>query len=68
MNEGKLEFNEIYNEFHEKIGRYLERMVGKDEAEDVTQEAFVKVDKGLEGFKGESSLFTWIYKSLPMRP
>ncbi len=62
MNKSKLEFDDVYNEFHEKIGRYVERMVGKDEAEDVTQEVFVKVDKGLEGFKGESSLSTWIYK------
>jgi len=62
MNKSKLEFDDVYNEFHEKIGRYVERMVGKDEAEDVTQEVFVKVDKGMEGFKGESSLSTWIYK------
>ena len=62
MNKDKLKFEEIYIEFYEKSGRYMERMVGKDEAEDVTQEVFVKVDKGLEGFKGESRLSTWIYR------
>jgi RNA polymerase sigma-70 factor (ECF subfamily) len=62
MDKGKLSFDEVYNEFHEKIGRYVERMVGKDGAEDLTQEVFMKVNKGLEGFKGESSLSTWIYK------
>ncbi len=62
MDKGKLRFDDVYDEFHEKVGRYVERMVGKEEAEDVTQEVFVKVDKGLEGFKGESSLSTWIYK------
>ncbi|MHC4692257.1 MAG: RNA polymerase sigma factor [Planctomycetota bacterium] len=62
MDKGKLGFDDVYDEFYEKVGRYVERMVGKEEAEDVTQEVFVKVDKGLEGFKGESSLSTWIYK------
>ncbi len=62
MKDNEMEFSEVYDEFNEKIGRYVERMVGKDEAEDVTQEVFMKVNKGLEGFKGESSLSTWIYR------
>ncbi|MHC4642996.1 MAG: RNA polymerase sigma factor [Planctomycetota bacterium] len=62
MDKSKLSFDEVYGEFHEKIGRYVERMVGKDGAEDVTQEVFMKVNKGLEGFRGESSLSTWIYR------
>ncbi len=62
MKDNEMEFSEVYDEFHEKIGRYVERMVGKDEAEDVTQEVVMKVNKGLAGFKGESSLSTWIYR------
>ncbi|MHC4462964.1 MAG: RNA polymerase sigma factor [Planctomycetota bacterium] len=62
MNKGKSGFDDVYNEFHEKIGRYLERMVGKDEAEDLTQEVFMKIDKGLNEFKGQSKLSTWIYR------
>ncbi len=62
MDTSNLVFDDVYDEYYERIGRYVERMVGKEEAEDVTQEVFVKVDKGLEGFKGESSLSTWIYK------
>jgi RNA polymerase sigma-70 factor (ECF subfamily) len=57
-----LNFDSIYDEFHSKIGHYLERMVGKSEAEDLTQEVFMKVNKGLDGFKGKSSLSTWIYR------
>lgn len=57
-----LEFSDIYNEFLDKIHRYLERMVGKNDAEDLTQEVFLKVDKGLKDFKGKSSLSTWIYR------
>lgn len=58
MKENEMEFNDVYDEFHEKIHRYVERMVGKDEADDLTQEVFMKVNKGLAGFKGESSLST----------
>ena len=32
------------------------------EAEDIVQETFIKVFKYIKGFKGESSLYTWIYR------
>jgi RNA polymerase sigma-70 factor (ECF subfamily) len=57
-----LEFSDIHDKFHEKIHRYLERMVGKNDAEDLTQEVFVKINSGLKDFKGKSSLSTWIYR------
>jgi RNA polymerase sigma-70 factor (ECF subfamily) len=42
--------------------RYLARLVGEEEAEDVAQEVFVKVHAALGGFRGESSMSTWIYR------
>lgn len=57
-----LEFNDIYKEFHEKLAHYLERMVGKNYAEDLAQEVFMKIDKSLKDFKGKSSLSTWVYR------
>jgi RNA polymerase sigma-70 factor (ECF subfamily) len=62
MKKDEFDFESVYDEFHAKIGRYLERMVGKSEAEDLTQEVFMKVNKGLKGFEGKSSLSTWIYR------
>lgn len=62
MAKNELVFDSVYNEFHVKIHGYLERMVGKGEADDLTQEVFMKVDKGLKGFEGKSSLSTWIYR------
>ncbi len=47
MDKGKSGFDDVYEEFHEKIGRYVERMVGKDEADDLTHVVFMKVNKGL---------------------
>ncbi|MEL5864179.1 RNA polymerase sigma factor [Clostridium cochlearium] len=32
------------------------------EAEDIVQDTFIKVFKYINGFKGNSSLYTWVYK------
>jgi RNA polymerase sigma-70 factor (ECF subfamily) len=56
------EFSEIYSEFYLKIKRYLVRLVGENEAEDVTQAVFEKVNKNLPTFKGDSKISTWIFK------
>src|SRR3989304_2346193 len=34
---------------------------GQAEAEDLAQESFIRVWRGLESFRGDSSLSTWIY-------
>lgn len=34
----------------------------KDEARDIAQEAFVKVYRYLDHFKGDSSFYTWLYR------
>jgi RNA polymerase sigma-70 factor (ECF subfamily) len=62
MKATELQFSDIYDEFHEKVHHYLERMVGKNDAEDVAQEVFMKINKGLKNFEGKSSLSTWIYR------
>ena len=62
MANSKPEFRKIYEDFHQRISNYLERMVGKNDAEDLTQEVFVKVNNALDEFKGESKLSTWIYR------
>jgi RNA polymerase sigma-70 factor, ECF subfamily len=55
-------FREIYDEFRPRIQRYLIRMVGENEAEDLTQEVFVKINQALKTFRGESQMSTWIYQ------
>ena len=57
-----LDFDSVYNEFHPKILRYVSRMTSPDDAEDITQDIFMKVNRSLDGFRGESSLSTWIYR------
>jgi RNA polymerase sigma-70 factor (ECF subfamily) len=62
MNSDELEFNRIFKEYQSKILRYLTRLTGRYEAEDLSQEVFIKVESGLKNFRGESKLSTWIYR------
>ena len=62
MDARELEFQGVYDSFHERIFRYLSRLVGEDEAEDLTQEVFLKASRGLGEFRGEAQLSTWIYR------
>ncbi len=62
MSVNKQDFPKIYDEYYQKIVRYLIRLVGELEAEDAAQETFVKIDRSLADFRGESSLSTWIYR------
>jgi len=56
------EFQNIYSTFQPKILHYMARLIGEGEAEDLTQEVFIKIHRGLEGYRGEASLSTWIYR------
>jgi RNA polymerase sigma-70 factor, ECF subfamily len=56
------DFQAIYGEFQPRIHRYLSRLVGRSESEDLTQEVFAKVSQALPGFRGESSVSTWVYR------
>ncbi len=60
--EPKPDFQEIYNDYYPKLVRYLTRLAGEADAEDLTQETMVKISSGLDGFRGDSTLSTWIYR------
>ncbi|HEY4691715.1 MAG TPA: sigma-70 family RNA polymerase sigma factor [Anaerolineae bacterium] len=62
MRDDELEFQTIHETFRPKIHRYLTRLVGAHDAEDLTQEVFVKVSRALDTFRGESQPSTWIYR------
>jgi len=57
-----LAFDTVYREYRQKILHYLGGMVGPAEAEELTQETFLKVSRALSEFRGESQLSTWIYR------
>jgi len=59
-----------YTAFDILIQRYQERVYATvyhmtsnhEDANDLTQEAFIKAHKALGSFKGDSSFFTWVYR------
>ena len=56
------EFKKIYDKYYPRILQYLTRIVGPNEAEDIAQDVFDKINSGLGGFQGKSKLSTWIYR------
>lgn len=53
----------LYARHHETILRYLHRLTrDRHRAEDLAQEAFLRVGRGLEQFRGDSKVRTWIYR------
>jgi len=49
--------------YQEKVYWVIRRMViDHESSDDIAQETFVKVWKNLDKFKGESKLYTWIYR------
>lgn len=56
-------FNLLMDKYQEKVYWIIRRMVIEHEAaDDVAQETFVKIWKNIESFKGDSKLYTWIYR------
>ncbi|MBI4931727.1 MAG: sigma-70 family RNA polymerase sigma factor [Bacteroidetes bacterium] len=56
-------FNLLVRKYQQKVYWHIRRIViDHDDANDVTQETFVKVWKNLDNFKEEAQLFTWIYR------
>ena len=56
-------FNWLIQKYQRKIYWHVRKMVvSHDDADDLTQEVFLKVWQGLDNFRGDSQLFTWIYR------
>lgn len=57
------EFADVFGQYQRPIYNYLLRMTqNQAEAEDLTQETFIRVHRSLPTFRGEASLSTWIYR------
>lgn len=56
-------FDEMVARYQHKIYGYVRRLVGNDtDAEDITQEVFLKALTSLHAFRAESSLQTWLFR------
>ncbi len=52
----------LYHQYKRRVFGMAHRIVGASDAEEVAQEVFVRVFRGLANFRGESALSTWIYR------
>jgi RNA polymerase sigma factor (sigma-70 family) len=56
-------FARIVKKYQERVYWHIRRMVvDHDDANDVVQNTFIKVWKGLENFREDAQLFTWLYR------
>lgn len=56
-------FNTLIKKYQQRVYWHIRKMViDHDDADDLTQEAFVKVWRYLPEFRGDSQLYTWIFK------
>ena len=56
-------FNEVVSRYKDKVYNYLYRMMGDAaDAEDLTQEVFVRLYTSLGSFRSQSSLNTWLFR------
>ena len=57
-------YEKLVSRYQNKIMGYVGRMTNGDreEAEDITQEAFIKAYRNLDSFRGQASFSTWLYK------
>jgi RNA polymerase sigma-70 factor (ECF subfamily) len=59
----KVAFNGIVDVYTEKLYVIIRKIVGNHEdADDALQNTFIKVWKNLSTFKGESQLYSWLYR------
>jgi RNA polymerase sigma-70 factor (ECF subfamily) len=52
----------IYHRYKRRVFALAQRIVGPSDAEEVAQEAFIRVFRGLPKFRGDAALGTWIYR------
>jgi RNA polymerase sigma-70 factor (ECF subfamily) len=58
-----VEFDELYERFRRPVWRLARRLTENDEeALETTQEIFLRVWRGLDGFRGDSKMSTWVFQ------
>ena len=56
-------FNLLVRQYQQRVYWHVRKMViDHDDADDLTQEVFIKIHKYIDGFREDSQLFTWVYR------
>lgn len=54
-------FAQLYDAWHDRVLAYAAKLIGRDDADDVANEVFVKIARSLDTLDDESRLTSWIY-------
>jgi RNA polymerase sigma-70 factor (ECF subfamily) len=58
-----LAFSQLVTKYQERLYWHIRKIVlNHDDTDDVLQNTYMKVWKNLDGFREESTLFTWLYR------
>ena len=56
-------FNLLVREYQRRVYWHVRKMViDHDDADDITQEVFIKIHKHIDSFREDAQLYTWIYR------
>ena len=56
-------FNMLVRAYQQRVYWHIRKMViDHDDADDLTQEVFIKIHKYIDNFREDSQLYTWIYR------
>jgi len=56
-------FRQLFEQYQHLVFNICFRMTGKrEDAEDITQDVFIKIFHGIGNFRGEAKLSSWIYR------
>jgi RNA polymerase sigma-70 factor (ECF subfamily) len=56
-------FDQLINKYRERLFAIVYNLTAnREDASDLTQEAFIKAFRSIRHFKGDSSFFTWLYR------
>ena len=56
-------YNVMVSRHYDRIfARVSQLLNNKHDAEEVTQDAFIRAQRGLENFRGDASFYTWLYQ------
>jgi RNA polymerase sigma-70 factor (ECF subfamily) len=56
-------FRVLVTQYKERLYWHIRKMVlDHDDTDDVLQNTFIKVYKNIDSFKGDSKLYTWMYR------
>jgi RNA polymerase sigma-70 factor (ECF subfamily) len=55
-------FERLVGRYTDPVYRVVAGYLGREDAEDASQEVFIRAHQGLRGFAGDASFRTWIYR------